>query len=159
MTAREIAAAVRSGERSAVEVVEEHLARIDARDAELHAFNLVLAEQAREAAAAVDAKVAAGDDPGPLAGVPVALKALLLAIAVIDDIGAIAIIAVFYTGNIDLGMLAAGAIVLVLLGLTGRLRVASSIPYVLLSILMWAFILKSASTQRWRAWLRLCAFR
>ena len=49
--------------------------------------------------------------------VPVALKALLLAIAVIDDIGAIAIIAVFYTGNIDLGMLGAGAIVLVLLGL------------------------------------------
>ncbi|QYJ06253.1 Na+/H+ antiporter NhaA [Qipengyuania flava] len=75
--------------------------------------------------------------------VPVALKALLLAIAVIDDIGAIAIIAVFYTGNIDLGMLGAGAIVLVLLGLTGRLRIASSIPYVLLSILMWAFILKS----------------
>jgi NhaA family Na+:H+ antiporter len=75
--------------------------------------------------------------------VPVALKALLLAIAVIDDIGAIAIIAVFYTGNIDLGMLGAGAIVLVLLGLTGRLRIASSIPYVLLSVLMWAFILKS----------------
>jgi len=75
--------------------------------------------------------------------VPVALKALLLAIAVIDDIGAIAVIALFYTGSIDMGMLGAGAIVLVLLGIVGRLKVASSIPYILLSILMWAFVLKS----------------
>jgi aspartyl-tRNA(Asn)/glutamyl-tRNA(Gln) amidotransferase subunit A len=40
----------------------------------VHAFNLVVAEQARQAAARVDAEVAAGRDPGPLAGVPVALK-------------------------------------------------------------------------------------
>jgi aspartyl-tRNA(Asn)/glutamyl-tRNA(Gln) amidotransferase subunit A len=74
MTAREIAAAVRSKERSAREVVDEHLARIDEREAELHAFNLVLPDEARAAADAVDARVAAGEDPGPLAGVPVALK-------------------------------------------------------------------------------------
>ncbi|MDG1876486.1 MAG: Asp-tRNA(Asn)/Glu-tRNA(Gln) amidotransferase subunit GatA [Acidimicrobiales bacterium] len=74
MSALDIAAAVRSGERSAADVVDEYLARIDARDGELNAFNLVLAEEARAAAAAVDATVAAGDDPGPLAGVPVALK-------------------------------------------------------------------------------------
>lgn len=74
MTAIEIAAAVRAGERSAVAVLDEHLARIDQREAELHAFNLVTADAAREAAAAVDATVAAGGDPGPLAGVPVALK-------------------------------------------------------------------------------------
>jgi aspartyl-tRNA(Asn)/glutamyl-tRNA(Gln) amidotransferase subunit A len=74
VTAVEIAAAVRAGERSAVDVVGEHLAAIEAREPELHAFNLVLADQAREAAAAVDRVVAAGDDPGPLAGVPVALK-------------------------------------------------------------------------------------
>ena len=41
---------------------------------EIHAFNLVLADEARAAAAAIDAAVAAGRDPGPLAGVPVALK-------------------------------------------------------------------------------------
>ncbi len=74
MTALGIAAAVLAGERSALEVVEEHLARITARDGELHAFNLVLADEAREAAAAIDAQVRAGENPGALAGVPVALK-------------------------------------------------------------------------------------
>ena len=73
-TAASIAASVRAGSISAVEVVDDHLARIDAREAEIHAFNLVLAEQARSAAAAVDAAVAAGNDPGPLAGVPGAMK-------------------------------------------------------------------------------------
>ncbi|MEP5938437.1 MAG: Na+/H+ antiporter NhaA [Erythrobacter sp.] len=75
--------------------------------------------------------------------VPVALKALLLAIAVIDDIGAITIIALFYTGQIDLGMLGAGGVVFLIMLAVGRFKVASSIPYVLLAILMWAFILKS----------------
>jgi aspartyl-tRNA(Asn)/glutamyl-tRNA(Gln) amidotransferase subunit A len=74
MSALEIAAAVRSGERSAREVLDEHLAVIDARDGELHAFNLVLIDEAQAAADAIDARVAAGEDPGPLAGVPVALK-------------------------------------------------------------------------------------
>src|SRR4030088_3751921 len=74
MTAVEIAAAVRAGERSARDVVEEHLATIEAREPEIHAFNYVLADEARVAADAVDASVARGDDPGPLAGVPVALK-------------------------------------------------------------------------------------
>ncbi len=72
--ALEIAAAVRAGERSAVDIVDEHLARIDAGDGDIHAFNLVTHELARSQAAAVDAAVAAGADPGPLAGVPVALK-------------------------------------------------------------------------------------
>ena len=74
MTARAIAAAVRSGERSARSVVEEHLAAIDRREAELHAFNLVTGDEALTAADAIDAQVAAGEDPGPLAGVPIALK-------------------------------------------------------------------------------------
>ena len=71
--ARDIAAAVCTGRRSAREVLEEHLAVIDAREAELHAFNLVLADEARAAADALEARVAAGEDPGPLAGVPVAV--------------------------------------------------------------------------------------
>ncbi len=72
--ARELATAVRSGERSARSVVEESLRAIDAREAELHTCNLVLADEALAAADAVDAAVARGEDPGPLAGVPVALK-------------------------------------------------------------------------------------
>ena len=73
-TALDIAAAVRAGERRAADVVEEHLAAIEAGDGEIHAFNLVLADEARRAALAVDRRVAAGEDPGPLAGVPIALK-------------------------------------------------------------------------------------
>ena len=73
-TASSIAASVRSGEVSAVDIVDEHLARIDAGDGEIHAFNHVTADAARERAAAIDATVAAGNDPGPLAGVPIALK-------------------------------------------------------------------------------------
>jgi aspartyl-tRNA(Asn)/glutamyl-tRNA(Gln) amidotransferase subunit A len=73
-TAREVAAAVRSGERSARDVVDDHLRTIDGREAEVHAFNLVLADEARAAADDIDRRVADGADPGPLAGVPVALK-------------------------------------------------------------------------------------
>ena len=73
-TATAIAAAVRAGERSALDVLEEHLARIEVGEPDVHAFNLVLADRAREAAVEIDRRVAAGEDPGPLAGVPVALK-------------------------------------------------------------------------------------
>jgi len=74
MTAIEIAAAVRSGERTARDVVEEHLAAIERREPEIHAFNTVLADEARAAADRIDAVVAGHGDPGPLAGVPIALK-------------------------------------------------------------------------------------
>ncbi|MEY4338765.1 MAG: Asp-tRNA(Asn)/Glu-tRNA(Gln) amidotransferase subunit GatA, partial [Actinomycetota bacterium] len=73
-TAVELAAAVRSGSVRAGDVVEEYLARIDAREGDVHAFNLVTADAARERAASIDRRVASGDDPGPLAGVVVALK-------------------------------------------------------------------------------------
>lgn len=73
-TAFAIAADVRAGARSARDVVEEHLAEISEREPEIHAFNLVLADEARAAADSVDSAVAAGDSVGPLAGVPVALK-------------------------------------------------------------------------------------
>ena len=72
--ASDIAAAVRNGATTATAVWEGHLATIAQREPEIHAFNLVLANQARERAAALDAQVAAGNDPGPLAGVTIALK-------------------------------------------------------------------------------------
>ena len=73
-TARGIAAAVKAGTTTAADFAEQHLLRIAERDGEINAFNHVMADQARAAAAAVDAAVAAGNDPGPLAGVTVALK-------------------------------------------------------------------------------------
>ncbi|MEL7682393.1 Na+/H+ antiporter NhaA [Citromicrobium bathyomarinum] len=75
--------------------------------------------------------------------VPVALKALLLAIAVIDDIGAITIIALFYSGSIDTAMLGGGALALAAMIVLNRFKVGSSIPYILLAIVLWVFILKS----------------
>ena len=73
-SAFDLAAAVRAGETRALDVVDDYLAAIEAGDADVHAFNLVTGDAARAAAVAVDQTVAAGEDPGLLAGVPVALK-------------------------------------------------------------------------------------
>ncbi len=74
MNASSLVAEVRSGQRTARQVLEEHLARIASQDIELGAFNLVLTDEARSQADAVDAAIASGEPAGPLAGVPVALK-------------------------------------------------------------------------------------
>ena len=73
-TVVDIAAAVSSGKLSASSVLEENLAAIDSRENEIHAFNLVTAERARERAAQIDADVKAGKNVGRLAGVTIALK-------------------------------------------------------------------------------------
>jgi aspartyl-tRNA(Asn)/glutamyl-tRNA(Gln) amidotransferase subunit A len=75
-TVVEIAESVREGERKAVEVLDEYLGRIAAGNEPLNAFVHVDADAARRAAEAVDAAVARGDDPGPLAGVPFGVKDL-----------------------------------------------------------------------------------
>lgn len=75
-TVIEIAEAVRKGERKAVEVLDECLDKIAARNDELNAFVVLDPDLARQAADAVDAAVARGDDPGPLAGVPFGVKDL-----------------------------------------------------------------------------------
>jgi aspartyl-tRNA(Asn)/glutamyl-tRNA(Gln) amidotransferase subunit A len=72
--ALDAAAAVRDGSRTARAVVEATLEAIAASEAELHCFNTLTAVEALEAADRIDALVAAGHDPGPLAGVPIALK-------------------------------------------------------------------------------------
>lgn len=73
-TCIEIARAVREGSRTARSVVEETLERIERLDAGLGAFREVHAEEARAAADAIDERVARGEDPGRLAGVPIAIK-------------------------------------------------------------------------------------
>jgi aspartyl-tRNA(Asn)/glutamyl-tRNA(Gln) amidotransferase subunit A len=74
MTAGRIAEAVRNGEVSAAEVTDAHLARIEQVEPQVRAFLHVAADRAREAARAVDRCRAAGEELGPLAGVPLALK-------------------------------------------------------------------------------------
>jgi len=78
LTAAELGTRIAAGEVSAVEVTRAHLDRIDAVDATLHAFLHVDREGALEQAAAVDARTAAGERLGPLGGVPLALKDVLV---------------------------------------------------------------------------------
>jgi aspartyl-tRNA(Asn)/glutamyl-tRNA(Gln) amidotransferase subunit A len=73
-SAAELGRAIASGETSSVEVTQAHLDRIAAVDGQVHAFLHVDADGALGAAAAVDARIAAGEKLGPLAGVPVAVK-------------------------------------------------------------------------------------
>ncbi|MGE0746280.1 MAG: AtzE family amidohydrolase [Rhodospirillales bacterium] len=71
-----LAAAVRSGATTAAGTLDSALARIAAIEPQVQAFNAVTEAPARVAARHLDAAVAAGRDPGPLAGVPFAAKAL-----------------------------------------------------------------------------------
>jgi Asp-tRNA(Asn)/Glu-tRNA(Gln) amidotransferase A subunit family amidase len=68
------AAAVRRRELSPLELVEESLSRIEERDREINAFTVVLADEARTAARALERRLAGGKPVGALAGVPVAVK-------------------------------------------------------------------------------------
>ena len=70
------AEAVRARRLGARDAVEAALARIADRNTALNCFTAVLADSARRDAEAVDARVARGEDPGPLAGVPFAVKNL-----------------------------------------------------------------------------------
>lgn len=70
----ELAAAVRGGETTATRVIEAHLARIAEVNPILNAITVVLADRARVLAAHVDEAIAAGEDLGPLAGVPFCVK-------------------------------------------------------------------------------------
>ncbi|WP_308416753.1 amidase family protein [Streptomyces sp. AJS327] len=72
-----LAAAVRTGELSAREVVDSHLERIAAVNPQVNALAQLQGDRARESAAALDRARSAGHDPGPLAGVPFSVKASL----------------------------------------------------------------------------------
>lgn len=74
LSATDIATAVRARKLSATEVAEAHLTRIASANPAINAIVQEFPEEARAAAAEVDARLAAGEDPGPLAGVPVTTK-------------------------------------------------------------------------------------
>lgn len=69
-----MAARIKAGELSPVELVEAHLEQIERVNPRINAFVLVLAEQARRRAAEIERALGRGEAPGPLAGVPVTVK-------------------------------------------------------------------------------------
>jgi NhaA family Na+:H+ antiporter len=75
--------------------------------------------------------------------VPTSLKVFLTAIAIMDDLAAIMIIAVFYTEQLHLMALAGAGAVLVALIALNRLKVLSLWPYLLLGVVLWYFVLES----------------
>lgn len=75
--------------------------------------------------------------------VPISLKIFLTALAVIDDLGAILIIAIFYTKSLIWSNLIISLSVFVLLLILNRLKVRNLIPYLIGGIFMWYFMLNS----------------
>jgi NhaA family Na+:H+ antiporter len=75
--------------------------------------------------------------------VPAALKAFLLSIAIFDDLGAIVVIALFYTADLSALSLAVSVALILALGVLNRAGVVRPAPYVLIGILLWVAVLKS----------------
>ncbi len=75
--------------------------------------------------------------------VPTSLKIFLTSLAIFDDIGAIVIIALFYTSKLSLGALLVVAICLPILAILNRRNVVSFTPYLLIGVIMWIAMLKS----------------
>ncbi|MBV1686575.1 Na+/H+ antiporter NhaA [Novosphingobium sp. G106] len=75
--------------------------------------------------------------------VPPSLRLFLLTVAIVDDLGAVAIIAVFYTAQIALGWLVASAAFLAGLVALGQLKTTRPLPYLLLAMAMWYCMLHS----------------
>ncbi len=71
---RETATAVKTGFTSCASIVSECLESITRGEDDIHAFNMVLDNQARQRALEIDELISKGIDPGPLAGVPIAIK-------------------------------------------------------------------------------------
>ena len=75
--------------------------------------------------------------------VPAGLKIFLLTLAVIDDLGAIVIIALFYTADLSLVSLAIAAAAAMVLLVLNRVGVVRLLPYILVGLVMWVAVLKS----------------
>jgi Na+:H+ antiporter, NhaA family len=75
--------------------------------------------------------------------VPPSLKVFLAALAILDDLGAVLIIALFYTGNLSLSMLGAALAAIGILIALNRLGVRHLLPYLVVGALLWYFVLQS----------------
>jgi Na+:H+ antiporter, NhaA family len=76
-------------------------------------------------------------------GVPLSLKVFLLAVAIVDDLGAVLVIAIFYTSHVSIPALATAGAVLVGLIALNRLGVHRPLPYLVLGVVLWAATLLS----------------
>ena len=77
------------------------------------------------------------------ARVPVSLKVFLLTLAILDDLAAITIIALFYSADLSPAMLLIGAVVLAIAATMNRVGVTSTSSYILLGVVLWVAVLKS----------------
>lgn len=75
--------------------------------------------------------------------VPASLKIFLTALAIIDDLGAVIIIALFYTNGLSFAYLGAAFAVIAVLVVLNRMRVMTLVPYLVLGIVLWVLVLKS----------------
>jgi NhaA family Na+:H+ antiporter len=75
--------------------------------------------------------------------VPVALKVFLLTLAIVDDLGAIVLIALFYSSELSVSSMIAAAIILTLLIGLKAFRVTKTTAYLILGVALWAAVLKS----------------
>lgn len=75
--------------------------------------------------------------------VPAELRVFLTAAAIVDDIGAIVVVAIFYSGTINFSYLAGAAATVAALALFNRTRIYNVTPYILLGVVLWACVLAS----------------
>jgi NhaA family Na+:H+ antiporter len=75
--------------------------------------------------------------------VPVSLKIFLMALAIIDDLGAIVIIALFYTNELSIMSISIATIALFILFVMNRMNVAIKSAYIIVGIILWVSVLKS----------------
>ncbi|WFP76468.1 Na+/H+ antiporter NhaA [Mesorhizobium sp. WSM4906] len=75
--------------------------------------------------------------------VPASLKVFLTALAIIDDLGAVIIIALFYTSGLSLAYLAAAFAAIAVLIALNRMRVMNLLPYLVIGAVLWVLVLKS----------------
>ncbi len=75
--------------------------------------------------------------------VPIGLKVFLTALAIADDIAAVVVIAIFYTGQISWALLGLAALLVAVLFTVNRLGIRHPLPYVILGAALWATVLRS----------------
>ncbi|KLE32433.1 Na+/H+ antiporter NhaA [Aurantiacibacter luteus] len=75
--------------------------------------------------------------------VPAALRLFLLTVAIVDDIGAVAVIAIFYTADLDLAYLIGALVVLGVMIAMNKAKVSSMLPFIALTVVLWYLVLSS----------------